>query len=200
VPVEKRVAPQPSTLRDAPKRERASSERTRANDSARHSKLTAASSGYTGERGSRHDKASAPVSQPTVAPAADASEQQAVQSAEAQKAPSNKAPVAVVNASRRPKDDPLARELALLDRARAALSSDRPSVALGLAEQHASQFPRGALRQEALATRVLALCALGRKQESDAALHELEQTARRSPHLMGISARCAVRADSHEAP
>jgi hypothetical protein len=100
----------------------------------------------------------------------------------------------------KPATDLLAQEVDLLARARAALTHGKPAEALALAEQHAARFPRGTLRQEQLATRMRALCALGRSGDARSALHELESSSRRSPHLMSIDARCLKEAASREAP
>jgi hypothetical protein len=68
--------------------------------------------------------------------------------------------------------DDLAAELALLGRARAALKSGDPKAALALLDQHASEFPRGALRSERELTRITAACSAGD-------LDRAEQVARR---------------------
>jgi hypothetical protein len=94
--------------------------------------------------------------------------------------------------------DSLAREVALLRRARSALDQRDPRTALKLADEHAASFANGTMRQEQLATRVLALCALERSSEAIAARHELERIAPRSPHLMGMRASCAGREPSIE--
>lgn len=88
-------------------------------------------------------------------------------------------------------DESLAREIALLRRASKALAAGRPDTALALTEEHETTFPRGTLRQERLAARALALCALGRPLEAREAARALEEMAPRSPHLMRIRASCA---------
>jgi hypothetical protein len=87
-------------------------------------------------------------------------------------------------------DDSLGREVALLLRARAALAKHDPQAALALADQHASQFPKGRLLQERLAVRVLALCALGQLAQAHALTQELARIAPRSPHLTRIRMAC----------
>jgi hypothetical protein len=68
--------------------------------------------------------------------------------------------------------DDLAAELALLGRARAALKSGDPGAALALLDQHAREFPRGALRSERELTRITAACSAGQ-------LDRAEKVARR---------------------
>jgi hypothetical protein len=97
-------------------------------------------------------------------------------------------------------DDALALEVDLLARARAALTHGQPALALALAEQHASRFPHGTLRQEQLATRMRALCALGRSDDARSVMRELEQTSRRSPHLMSVDAHCLREVAAREVP
>jgi hypothetical protein len=89
-------------------------------------------------------------------------------------------------------DNSLAREIALLRNARAALDQHDPKRALAMADEHAALFANGTMRQEQLATRVLALCALKRQAEATAAKRELERIAPRSPHLMQIGTSCAA--------
>ena len=64
--------------------------------------------------------------------------------------------------TRAPAIDPLRRELALVESARAAIErGDHPAALARLAE-HARAFPSGALRPEARALRAIALCASDR--------------------------------------
>jgi hypothetical protein len=99
-------------------------------------------------------------------------------------------PTVPVPANASTADDSLAREIALLRRARAALGQHDAQAALTLANEHADTFPSGRLRQERVAVRVLALCALGRVADARAATQELERIAPRSPHLMRIRMSC----------
>jgi hypothetical protein len=64
-------------------------------------------------------------------------------------------------------DNRVAREVALLGRARSALSSN-PAQALALAEEGHRDFPRGVLREERESIAVLALVRLGRDTEAKA--------------------------------
>lgn len=68
-----------------------------------------------------------------------------------------------------PVEDPdtLARELALVDRARSQRAS-APEAALATLAEYDAQFPKGALVQEASLVRLEALLSLGRRQEAEA--------------------------------
>jgi RNA polymerase sigma factor (sigma-70 family) len=69
--------------------------------------------------------------------------------------------------------DPLAAEVALIDRARAHLAADEPGAALAVLGVHAREFPRGALLDAREAARVEALCEDGRAAEAEAAARTL---------------------------
>ena len=86
--------------------------------------------------------------------------------------------------------DSLAEEVRLLREARAALDRGDTSRVLASLDEHASRFPRGTLYEERLATRVLALCAMGRIDAARLAAQELERAAPRSPHLVRVRASC----------
>jgi len=88
-------------------------------------------------------------------------------------------------------DDSLAHEISLLRAARAALEGGDPEEALALLHRHARLWPHGVLAEERLATRVLALCALGRLAEARITAHQLESVAPHSPHLARVHASCA---------
>ncbi len=92
-------------------------------------------------------------------------------------------------------NDPLSGEIALIRGARAALARRDAAQALALLERHKTLYPLGALRQEQLATRVTALCMLGRHHEARSAARELKRVAPRSPHLARIRASCAGEVD-----
>ena len=81
-------------------------------------------------------------------------------------------PDAPVVPGERPRPDAnasrLAAEAALLQAAQTALASGAPAAALLQLEQHAREFPAGALAQEREALRVVALCAAGREREGRA--------------------------------
>jgi hypothetical protein len=57
-------------------------------------------------------------------------------------------------------------EIALLDRARAAINGSRPNEALLRLDEHASRFSKGGLALEAQVLRVQALAAAGRREEA----------------------------------
>ena len=92
--------------------------------------------------------------------------------------------------------DSLAEELALMREARSALSSGNPAGALALLDQHAARYPRGTLTQERLATRIFALCALGRTSQARAEALRFERAAPKSPLLPRIHASCAGSSDT----
>jgi hypothetical protein len=85
----------------------------------------------------------------------------------------------------------VAEELSLLAEARAALRDGDPERALALTQQYEQRFGEGALAEEALAARILALCALGRREQGRAAVAALERTAPNSPQLPRARAACA---------
>jgi hypothetical protein len=91
----------------------------------------------------------------------------------AQGAAAAEAPASPVRASepsaaaRRPSpDETYALELALLQRARAAVAKGNHSTALDAIAEHQRRFPMGRLREEREALRVKALAGLGRKDEA----------------------------------
>ncbi len=87
-------------------------------------------------------------------------------------------------------DDALAREIAALRSARAALDRDQPALALRILARHERQHGPGALQQERLATRVLALCALDRTQQAEASARELQSVAPAAPYLARLRTSC----------
>lgn len=92
----------------------------------------------------------------------------------------------------------LAQEIDVLRRARGALDGKQLGESLALLDRYAALFPRGALRQEALAMRVLALCESRRVVEAKATAEQLERLAPRSAHLMRLARSCAFEDDSTE--
>jgi hypothetical protein len=80
--------------------------------------------------------------------------------------------------ARRPAQDHLAEEVALLSRATAALHAGRAADALKALDEHRRKFPKGRLSEERGAARAQALCALGRLDEARA---ELAGLAAQSP-------------------
>ncbi len=69
--------------------------------------------------------------------------------------------------------DSLADEVALLSRAQRALRSGRPALALEALNEHERKFGNGQMKEERIAARVQALCALGRTAEAQAQLVQL---------------------------
>ncbi|HWB80963.1 MAG TPA: hypothetical protein VG755_38635 [Nannocystaceae bacterium] len=65
-------------------------------------------------------------------------------------------------------DDGLARELALLQRARVALGRGDPEAALGVLAEHERSFPDGELVEERRAVRIIALCDAGKAPQGRA--------------------------------
>jgi hypothetical protein len=89
-----------------------------------------------------------------------------------------------------PATDSLAEEVSMLRSARAALDRGDATQALRLLGTHETRFQRAILYEERLATRVLALCALGRIDAARSTAKELERAAPRSPHLTRVRASC----------
>ncbi len=73
--------------------------------------------------------------------------------------------------------DPLTRETALLIAARQALANDRPSLALTHLDEHARSFRESALFDVREASRVDALCALGRSADASRVADALARTS-----------------------
>ncbi|MCB9715301.1 MAG: hypothetical protein H6712_15645 [Myxococcales bacterium] len=73
--------------------------------------------------------------------------------------------------------DALRAELALMDRARAALERDDVLALWQLASEHERRFPAGALREERQAWLVVAACALGRSDAPQRAARFLREHA-----------------------
>jgi outer membrane protein assembly factor BamD (BamD/ComL family) len=120
-------------------------------------------------------------------------------------APSARLPVAAVapGAAGRDTEEPrppehvatLEVELALMRRAHAALNDGDAEEALAALDEHARNFPSGALAEDRAAQRVLALCALG---QTDLAREEGERFIAdysRSPHVAVVRGSCAFIAE-----
>jgi hypothetical protein len=101
------------------------------------------------------------------------------------------APVAVgTNAPAPP--DPMIDELRLLGDAQVALDRHRDDHALRLLDEYAAAHPAGALTVEALGLRVLALCAVGRRDEARATAARLVREAPRSPAAGRTRSSCVI--------
>ena len=75
--------------------------------------------------------------------------------------------------SAHPAPDPLAQELAFLERATSALHAGRASKALKILDEYQRKFPNGMLALERSAARAQALCSLGRRGEAQVELARL---------------------------
>jgi hypothetical protein len=96
-------------------------------------------------------------------------------------------------ASRPPQPSPssLAAEMRLLETARAALSGGDARRALSLIQEHEREFPAGSLSEERRASKVFALCELGRRAEAARAAAEFLRTAPASPLRGRVLDSCA---------
>ncbi|OJY16914.1 MAG: hypothetical protein BGO98_12080 [Myxococcales bacterium 68-20] len=81
-------------------------------------------------------------------------------------------------------------EVALLAETSAAIRAGRPSRALTLADQHAREFPRGVLGPEFDAQRVVALAALGRREEACALASRFLSSHPNSPLALQVRSSC----------
>jgi hypothetical protein len=89
-------------------------------------------------------------------------------------------------------NDTLTRELVLLKRARAAISSGSPASALPAIGEHAQQFPNGRLREEREALRVTALWNMGKRADARRAAARFVQQFPRSV----LAAQMATKAET----
>jgi hypothetical protein len=87
----------------------------------------------------------------------------------------------------------LGAETALLEDARAALAGGDAAGALSLLDEHERAFPRGVLVEERLATRVFALCSLGRRTEAESVAERLLRQSPSSPLRARVLQSCAGR-------
>jgi type IV secretory pathway VirB10-like protein len=86
----------------------------------------------------------------------------------------------------------LLRETALLRDAHRALRTGQADQALALLDRHAREHPDGVLREERLATRVLALCEAGRDEQARAEAARFLAAHPRSMHATRVRASCAA--------
>jgi hypothetical protein len=82
-------------------------------------------------------------------------------------------------------------ETRLIAVAHRALASGRANDALGALERYSREFPNGALQEEASGTRVLALCAAGRRVEGQAARTAFLRAFPNSPLSAHVTSACA---------
>jgi len=85
----------------------------------------------------------------------------------------------------------LARELALLQRARRALNRNDAPLALGIVQSLDERFPEGVLMEERAATRILSLCQLDRKEEARERGHRFLLDHPRSVYAERVRHSCA---------
>jgi hypothetical protein len=90
-----------------------------------------------------------------------------------------------------PSPSSLAAEMRLLETARAALSGGDARRALTLIQEHEREFPTGSLSEERRASKVFALCELGRRAEAARAAAEFLRTAPASPLRGRVLDSCA---------
>jgi hypothetical protein len=102
------------------------------------------------------------------------------------------APAAVSMPGEAPPPSTLLAELTLLQRAQRALAGGAPGVALSLAGEHATRYPRSQLSRERDAVRVFAFCALGRTGDARALAAQILKTAPRSPVRASLEQSCAA--------
>ena len=95
-----------------------------------------------------------------------------------------------------PPEPSLMEALDLLHRAERALHGDAPELAMGFLSDLDRRTPRHLLREERLATRALAACALGRPDEARAARRELMTEAPASIYLLRLEQSCITHSES----
>jgi hypothetical protein len=94
--------------------------------------------------------------------------------------------------TKRPRATPtLADELALLRDADAALARGDAKKALALLDAHSKQFPRGQMIPERMLQRAVALCRLGKREKSRAAIDKLLAAYPTTPLRARASTVCA---------
>ncbi len=86
----------------------------------------------------------------------------------------------------------LARELAMLQRARRALNADNGRLALGIVEELDERYPEGVLIEERRATRVLSLCQLERLDEAKQAAEAFLERYSASVYAERVRKSCAA--------
>jgi hypothetical protein len=101
---------------------------------------------------------------------------------------------------RGPAHDPLAAEVALLQRAKQAWQAGKPGVALGLVQRHAQLYPRSQLAAERDAVSVFALCSLGRTSEAHDVATQLLAKSPHSPLRKSLEDSCALRGAGDKEP
>jgi hypothetical protein len=111
-------------------------------------------------------------------------------------APSAVAPASPVSVAHAPSPAPhasqgsVAEEVAILRRVSASLRAGDPRTALAGVAEHARRFPNGALAEERDTERIVALCALGRREDATRATERFERAYPSSSHEGRIRAAC----------
>lgn len=98
---------------------------------------------------------------------------------------------AVIGVDGRSSEDELMRETELLSRANQALRAGDAPRAAALFDQHAREFPNGVLADERVVGQILALCALGRRDEAAVAARRFVRSRPQSPLTRRIASSCA---------
>jgi hypothetical protein len=80
----------------------------------------------------------------------------------------------------------------LLEAVRAHLRAGRAGEGIALLDEHARLHAAGALREEAAASRVFALCALGRVNEARSAAFDFRSAFPRSPLGPRVERACSA--------
>lgn len=91
-----------------------------------------------------------------------------------------------------PTESQLAEELRLMSRAQLELRSGNAAGALDALDEYVRSFPRGALREEQVAARVQALCALHRVPEARAETVQFLADHPQSPYTAKVRASCGA--------
>jgi hypothetical protein len=81
-------------------------------------------------------------------------------------------------------------ELHLVRGAQQHLNRGEPAAALSLLAEHARRFPSGVLREEREASRVLALCGMGKREAARALANDFIRLAPRSPFVDRVRDAC----------
>lgn len=104
---------------------------------------------------------------------------------------SGRRPVAT-RASGKPAGGTLEAETDLLQHAQSELRAGRADQALKALDEHGTEFQDGVLREERKASRILALCALGRTTEARAEAQRFLAASPRSPMAERVRTSCAA--------
>ncbi len=129
---------------------------------------------------------------PTASPAAAPSPPALARQGEASASPASLATSPSIAA---PEPGSLSAEVALLRRMSAALRGHDPKGALKAVAEHARRFPNGALAEEREVERIVALCALGRREDAARATDRFTRAYPASSHEARIRAECAPALD-----